>query len=102
MVIVVILINKALNGSAQCVGSRRGCDSVCVCVCVCVFVCMRDVKEEHTLVLVLSAFLRAKDEFDQRERSEFPSNRRISAYVRVVVLGVLRRAVFWAGKSALP
>ena len=26
----------------------------------------------------------------------FPSNRRISAYVRVVVLGVLRRAVFWA------
>ena len=35
-------------------------------------VCMRDVKEEHTLVLVLSAFLRAKDEFDQRERSEFP------------------------------
>jgi len=31
---------------------------------------MRDVKEEHTLVLVLSAFLRAKDEFDQRERSE--------------------------------
>ena len=27
-----------------------------------------------------------------------PSNRRISAYVRVVVLGVLRRAVFWAEK----
>ena len=25
-----------------------------------------------------------------------PSNRRISAYVRVVVLGVLRRIVFWA------
>jgi len=25
-----------------------------------------------------------------------PSNRRISAHVRVVVLGVLRRAVFWA------
>jgi len=33
---------------------------------------MRDVKEEHTLVLVLSAFLRAKDAFDKRERSEFP------------------------------
>ena len=31
-----------------------------------------------------------------------PSNRRISAYVWVVVLGVLRRAVSWAGKSALP
>ena len=36
------------------------------------FTCMRDVKEEHTLVLVLSAFQRAKDEFDKRERSEFP------------------------------
>ena len=35
-------------------------------------VCTRDVKEEHPLVLVLSAFLRANDEFDQRERSEFP------------------------------
>jgi len=34
--------------------------------------CMRDVKEEHTLVHVLSAFLRAKDEFDKRERREFP------------------------------
>ena len=30
-----------------------------------------------------------------------PSNRRVSAYVRVVVLGVLRRAVFWAGKNRL-
>jgi hypothetical protein len=31
-----------------------------------------------------------------------PSNRRISAYVRVVVLGVLRRTtVYWAGKAAL-
>jgi len=57
---------------------------------------MRDVKEERTLSLVLSAFLRAKDPIDKRERSELPSNRRISAYVRVVVLGVLRRAVFWA------
>jgi hypothetical protein len=62
---------------------------------------MRDVKEEHTLVLVLSAFLCAKDGFDKRERSEFPSNRRISAYVRVVVLGVLRRTVFWAENPAL-
>jgi len=58
-------------------------------------------KEEHTLVLVLSAFLRAKYPIDKRERSELPSNRRISAYVRVVVLGVVRRAVFWAGKTAL-
>jgi hypothetical protein len=37
-------------------------------------VCMRDVnvKEEHTRVHALSALLRAKDEFDKRERSEFP------------------------------
>jgi len=33
---------------------------------------MRDVKEGHTLVHVLSAFHRAKDEFDKRERSDFP------------------------------
>ena len=59
---------------------------------------MRDGKEEHTRVHLLSAFLRAKDPNDKRERSEFPSNRRISACVRVVVLGVLRRAVFWALK----
>ena len=32
---------------------------------------MRGVKEEHTLVHVLSAFLRAEDEFDKRERSDF-------------------------------
>ena len=90
----------AADGSAD--DSRDGGAGVYVCVCVCVCVCMRDVKEEHTRVHVLSAFLRAKDEFDQRERSEFPSNRRISAYVRVVVLGVLRRTVFWAEKPALP
>ena len=34
--------------------------------------CMRDVKGKHTRVLVLSAFLRAKDPIDKRERSEFP------------------------------
>jgi hypothetical protein len=33
---------------------------------------MRDVEEEHTLVLVLLAFLRAKDPIDKGERSEFP------------------------------
>jgi len=33
---------------------------------------MRDVKEEHTLVLVLSAFLRAKDPNDKRVRNKFP------------------------------
>jgi hypothetical protein len=32
---------------------------------------MRVVKEEHTRVHVLLAFLRAKDEFDKPERSEF-------------------------------
>ena len=31
-----------------------------------------------------------------------PSKRRTSAYVRVVVLGVLRRTVCWAENSALP
>jgi len=50
-------------------------------------------------VPVLSAFLRAKDGFDKRERSEFPSHRRIRAYVRVVVLGVLRRAVLSFGPN---
>jgi len=30
-----------------------------------------------------------------------PSNRRISAHVRVVVLGVLKRAVFWAEQSCV-
>ena len=55
---------------------------------------MRDVKEVHTLVLVLSAFLRAKAPGGLTNESEgsSPSNRRISAHVRVVVLGVLRRA----------
>jgi len=63
---------------------------------------MRDVKEEHTLVLVLSAFLRAKDEFDKRERREFSQLQTISAYVRVVVLGVLRRVSFGPKNTALP
>jgi len=61
----------------------------------------RDVKEEHTRVLVLSAFLRAKDPIDKRERSEF-LQKRFQRYARVVVLGVLRRTVFWAKSSALP
>jgi len=34
--------------------------------------CMRDVKGKHTRVHPLSAFLRAKDPIDKRERSEFP------------------------------
>ena len=60
--------------------------------------CMRDVEEEHTLVHVLSAVLRANAEFDNNE-SEVSSlsNRRSSAYVRVVLLGVLRRVLsLWA------
>jgi len=47
----------------------------------------RDVKEEHTLVL---SFFRPScvQKIDEREREvSSPSNRRISAYVRVVVLG---------------
>jgi len=34
-------------------------------------VCMRDVKDKYTRVHLLSAFLRAKDPIDKRERSEF-------------------------------
>ena len=66
--------------------------------------CTRDVKDEHTRVHVLSAFLRAKDEFDKkRAKGVAPSNRRISAYVRVVVLGVLRRGCLLGRKKpALP
>ena len=33
---------------------------------------MRDVKDKYTRVHLLSAFLRAKDPMDKRERSEFP------------------------------
>ena len=33
---------------------------------------------------------------DVRERSEFPQYQTYQLYVRVVVLGVLRRTVFWA------
>ena len=64
---------------------------------------MRDVKDKYTRVHLLSAFLRAKSGVvtNESEASSLGS-RRISAYVRVVVLGVLRRAVFWAGKSAPP
>ena len=38
---------------------------------VCVVLCMRDVKDQYTRVHLLSAFLRAKDPIDKRERSEF-------------------------------
>ena len=34
--------------------------------------CTRDVKDKYTRVHLLSAFLRAKDPIDKRERSEFP------------------------------
>ena len=54
-------------------------------------------RKAHPCAFLLSAFLRAKDEFDKRERSELPPVTDVSVpYVRVVVLGVLRRAVFWA------
>jgi len=62
-------------------------------------------RRAHILVLGLSTFRRAKDEFDQRERSELPPVTDVSVlYVRVVVLGVLRRAVLSFGpeKTALP
>ena len=70
-----------VGGVWLCVCERER-EGVCVCVWVvgmCVCVCVRDVKEEHTLLHVLSAFQHAKDKFYKRERSEFPSNRRISA-----------------------
>ena len=63
---------------------------------------MRDVKDEYTRVHLLPAFLRAKDPIDKRERSEFPQQQTYQCYVRVVVLGVLKRAVFWAEQSSLP
>ena len=64
---------------------------------------MRDVEEEHTLVLVLSAVLRVqKTRLTNESVVSSPCNRRISAYVRVEMLGSLRRTtVCWAGKTAL-
>ena len=38
-------------------------------------------KEEHTLVLVLSACLRAKDPIDKRERSEFPQQQTYQCFM---------------------
>ena len=37
---------------------------------------MRDVKGKHIRVHLLSAFLRAKDPIDNRERSAFPQSQR--------------------------
>jgi len=45
---------------------RRGAASADLCVC------MRDVKDKYTRVHLLSAFLRARDPIDKRERSETP------------------------------
>ena len=54
-------------------------------------------QEKHTCAYSLSAFLRAKTPGGWTKDSEVSShcNRRISAFVLVVVLGVLKRAVFW-------
>ena len=51
--------------------------------------CMRD----STCV---DRFLPPSCELDIRERSEFPQYQTYQRYMRVVVLGVLRRTVFWA------
>jgi len=74
----------------------RFCGVVVPHTCDSLMLCVRDVKGKHTRVHLLSAFLRAKDPIDKRERSEFPQQQTYQCYVRVVVLGVLRRAVFWA------
>jgi len=59
--------------------------------------CMRDVKKITLARTPFRPFLRAKSRgFDQRERSEFPRYQTYQCYVRVVVLGVLSRTVFWA------
>ena len=66
--------------------------------------CRRDVKDKCTPPVC--TFLRPscvqKTRLTNDSEVSSPSIRRISAYVRVVVLGVLRRAVFWAENSALP
>ena len=64
---------------------------------------MRDVKDKYTPLVC--TFLRPscvqKTRLTNESEVISPSNRR-QCYVRVVVLGVLRRAVFWAEKPALP
>ena len=67
----------------------------CVCVCVCVY---ERRQEKHTCAYSLLAFLRAKTRGLRTNDSEVSShgNRLVQCYVRVVVLGVLRRTVFWA------
>jgi len=62
---------------------------------------MRDVKDRYTRVHLLSAFLRAKDPIDKRERSEFPQYQTYQCYVRVVVLGVLGLLSFGPKNTAL-
>jgi len=65
---------------------------------------MRDVKDKNTPLVCTSLRPSCVQKTRLTNESEVssPSNRLISAYVRVVVLGVLRRAVFWADKPALP
>jgi len=65
---------------------------------------MRDVNDKYTPLVCTffrpSCVQKARLTNDSEVSS--PSNRRISAHVRVVVLGVLRRAVFWAEQSSSP
>ena len=68
-------------------------------------VLVRDVQRQvhsHPCAFLLSAFLRAKHPIGKRERSDFPQSQTYQCYVRVVVLGVLKRAVFWAEQSSFP
>ena len=74
-------------------GKSEGC--VCVCVCVCMYV--RRSRKAHLRVLPFGPPA-CKNSRGLTSDSEVSSrgNRRISAYVRVVVLGVLRLIVFGA------
>jgi len=64
---------------------------------------MRDIKEEHTRVLVLSAFLRAKDKIDNESEVSSPVTDVSALCADGGVLGVPRflSSVFWASKARL-
>ena len=60
---------------------------------------LRVVKESTPVFLSFRPSCVQKPGLTNDSEVSSPSNRRISAYVRVVVLGVLTRAVFWAENS---
>jgi len=66
---------------------------LCLCVC-CVY--ERRQRESTPVCSFFRPSCAQKTSLTNESEGSFPSNRRISAHVRVVVLGVQRRAVFWA------